>query len=112
MTPQDRAAVKTGRDTTNPCPVPPARKRAQSGTPTMAYIPSKSIPALVSILQELSSQFLYPDDLGDDMAESIKGDPDYEEVREGEKREEVFISRRSIRNARALLSQITKKTTP
>lgn len=78
----------------------------------MAYIPSRSIPALVSILQELSAQFLYPDDLGDDMAEIIKNAPDYKEPCEQIEREKIFISRRSIRSARDLLTQITKKTTP
>ena len=62
-------------------------------------------PELLAALEVFSSLFLYPDDLGSEMARIMRDDMDWNENQNDEQRVEVFIARKHIRQARAAIAK-------
>lgn len=83
--------------------------RAMTGVPVTVADAVAALEAenarLREALEPLATQFLWPDDLGFEMAEDIKLDPDYDEDTNNMTSEEVFILRGDVRRARAALKQ-------
>lgn len=67
---------------------------------------SDEIRLLREALKPFSELFLYPDDLGDEHAEDIRSDADWNDDANDMQTEDVFVLRRDIRRARELCKKI------
>ena len=65
----------------------------------------KAMDQAKSALEPLADKYLWPDDLGFEYAEDIRADEDWDEDSNESSADDVFITRRAIRNARKVLGK-------